>query len=57
MTQIRLITNEEDYQQALTRLDTLMDLDPPEESEAALELEALALLIQSYEKILCIPNR
>lgn len=50
MTQIRLITNEDDYQQALTRLDMLMDLDPPEESEAALELEALALLIQSYEK-------
>ena len=24
MTQIRLITNEDDYQQALTRLDTLI---------------------------------
>ena len=50
MAQVNLITNETDYHQALERLDVLMDLDPTEESEAGLELEALALLIQSYEK-------
>lgn len=50
MTYINLITNESEYQYAITRLDELMNLEPAENSNEGLELEALALLIQSYEK-------
>lgn len=48
MNNIPLIRTEDDYIQAMQRLDLLMDSDLNEEE--SLELEALALLIQAYER-------
>ncbi|MGR6980915.1 helix-turn-helix domain-containing protein [Testudinibacter sp. P27/CKL/0425] len=49
MKSVKLIANEQDYREALARLSDLMDLEPEEESENGLELNALALLIAAYE--------
>jgi HTH-type transcriptional regulator/antitoxin HigA len=45
---VKPIRNEEDYQQALTELDGLMDAEPG--TEAFDRLDVLATLIQAYER-------
>ncbi|MFL0806447.1 MAG: ImmA/IrrE family metallo-endopeptidase [Oceanobacter sp.] len=49
MNPIKIIKNDDEHQCALARLDALFDLDPAEGSEAADELELLAMLIEQYE--------
>ncbi len=46
---MKLIKNEKDYEDALSRVEELMDIDPLEGSDEAEELELLALLINTYE--------
>lgn len=46
---IKLIVTEQDYNEAMARIDALMDLDPEENSIEDIELNALALLIEQYE--------
>jgi len=50
MTHIKIIKNNEEHEQALTRLEFLMDEDPDEFSIEADELDVLALLIERYEQ-------
>ena len=47
---IRPIHNEKDYDDALDRVDYLMDLDPEMGTKESDELEVLALLIEKYEE-------
>jgi HTH-type transcriptional regulator/antitoxin HigA len=47
---IRPIHNETDYDNALDRVDELMDLNPAMHSHQSNELEILALLIEKYEE-------
>ncbi len=47
---IRPIHNEKDYDNALDRVDELMDLDPELGTQDSDELEVLALLIEKYEE-------
>ncbi|MDZ7794895.1 MAG: hypothetical protein U5P10_14745 [Spirochaetia bacterium] len=46
---MKLIKNEKDYEQALSRVEELIDIEPLEGSDEAEELELLALLINTYE--------
>lgn len=48
---INKIENELEYDQALKRVDELMELNPPLETNESEELENLVLLIKEYEKI------
>ena len=50
MNHIKLIKTEQDHEQALSRLMTLMDLDPKPNTVAGDELDVLALLIEKYEE-------
>lgn len=50
MNKIKVIKNEQEHAQALERLMALMDQDPAEGTEAADELELLALVIEKYEE-------
>jgi len=50
MNHIKLIKSEQDHEQALARLMTLMDLDPEVGSVEDDELDVLALLIEKYEE-------
>lgn len=50
MNNVKVIKNEQEHAQALERLMALMDQDPAEGSEAADELELLALVIEKYEE-------
>lgn len=45
----KIIKNETDYNQALARVEELIDLDPEAHTPEAEELELLALLINTYE--------
>jgi len=45
----KIIKSEEDYEEALARVDELMDLDPEPESLEGQELELLAVLIERFE--------
>ncbi|MDQ7084061.1 MAG: DNA-binding protein [Sulfurovum sp.] len=47
---IRPIHNEKDYDNALDRVDKLMDLDPELGTQDSDELEVLAILIEKYEE-------
>jgi HTH-type transcriptional regulator/antitoxin HigA len=47
---IRLIHNETDYDNALDRVDELMNLNPDMGTSESDELEVLALLIEKYEE-------
>lgn len=47
---IRLIHNEKDYDNALDRVDELMDLNPVMHTAQSDELEVLVLLIEKYEE-------
>ena len=47
---IRPIHNETDYDNALDRVDTLMELDPAMGTIESDELEVLVLLIEKYEE-------
>jgi HTH-type transcriptional regulator/antitoxin HigA len=47
---IKPIKTEEDYNQALDRVDVLMDLDPKLNTKESDELEILVLLIEKYEE-------
>lgn len=47
---IRPIHNENDYDKALDRVDTLMELDPAMGTIESDELEVLVLLIEKYEE-------
>lgn len=46
---IRPIRNDNDHEQALARLTTLLERDPAPESDASAELEVLTTLIEQYE--------
>jgi len=47
---IRPIHNEQDYDEALDRIDELMDLNPTLNTPQSDELEVLALLVEKYEE-------
>lgn len=47
---LKLIKNEKEYDKALNRVDTLMDLNPQLGSEESDELEVLVMLIEKYEE-------
>ena len=47
---IRPIKTETEYEQALTRVDTLMEINPAEGSPENDELEVLVILIEKYEE-------
>ena len=47
---IRLIHNEEDYDETLDRIEVLMDLNPDLGTAKSDELEVLALLVEKYEE-------
>ena len=49
MDMVKIIKSDTDLETALTRLGELMDLNPAPESDADLELQALAALITAYE--------
>ncbi|GAB3373287.1 ImmA/IrrE family metallo-endopeptidase [Spongiibacter taiwanensis] len=50
MNHIKLIRDDATHQQALARLDYLMEADPQENSAEAEELEVLSVLIEHYEE-------
>ncbi|SFR52941.1 ImmA/IrrE family metallo-endopeptidase [Thiomicrospira sp. ALE5] len=50
MNNVKVIKNEQEHAQALERLMALMDQNPAEGTEAADELELLALVIEKYEE-------
>jgi len=47
---IRPIHNEEDYDEALDRIEVLMDLNPDLGTAKSDELEVLAILVEKYEE-------
>lgn len=48
--QLKLIKNEKEYDEALNRIDELMELNPKLGTQESDELEILALLIEKYEE-------
>lgn len=49
MTQLKVIQDEAEHQQALACLAELMEQDPPAESPESTELDVLAVLIEDFE--------
>ncbi len=47
---LKLIKNEKEYDEALSRVDALMELDPKLGSKESDELEVLVMLIEKYEE-------
>lgn len=47
----RVIKNNADHDEALRRIDALMDGDPSPKSDAGRELELLSMLVEQYEDI------
>lgn len=47
---LKLIKNEKDYDDALSRVEFLMELNPKLETKESDELEVLAMLIEKYEE-------
>lgn len=45
------IRTEQDYQEAVKRLDTLLDMNPDPGSDLDDELEVLTTLVQAYEQV------
>lgn len=46
---MKTIRNNQDYENALNRIEELIDIDPEQNTELADELEVLSLLIEKYE--------
>ncbi len=46
---LKLIKNENDYEEALSEIDVLMDLDPDPGTPESDKLEVLSLIIREYE--------
>ncbi|ESQ11624.1 MAG: hypothetical protein N838_35000, partial [Thiohalocapsa sp. PB-PSB1] len=49
MTQLKIIQDETEHQQALARLAELMEQDPPADSAESAEINVLAVLIEDFE--------
>ena len=49
--QLKIIKNEKEYDEALNRIDELMELNSELETKESAELEILVLLVEKYEKI------
>ena len=49
--QLKIIKNEKEYDEALNRIDELMELNPDLGTKESDELEILALLVEKYEEI------
>ncbi len=49
--QLKIIKNEKEYDEALNRIDELMELNPAIETPQSDELEILVLLVEKYEEI------
>ena len=49
--QLKIIKNEKEYDEALNRIDELMELNPALETKESDELEILVLLVEKYEEI------
>ncbi|WP_367268154.1 type II toxin-antitoxin system HigA family antitoxin, partial [uncultured Thiohalocapsa sp.] len=49
MTQLKIIQDEAEHQQALARLSDLMEQNPPADSPESVEIDVLALLIEDFE--------
>ncbi len=47
---LKLIKNENEYDKALERVDTLMDINPKLGSKDSDELEVLVMLVEKYEE-------
>ncbi len=47
---MKIIRNEEEYQQALHRIDELLELDPKQGSSLSDELDILVLVVEKYEE-------
>lgn len=45
---MKIIRNNLDYENALNRIEELIDIDPEQNTELADELEVLSLLIEKY---------
>lgn len=50
MDSVKIIKTHQDHEEALNRLDALMDLNPAPNSDEDLELQALSVLIAAYEE-------
>jgi len=50
MNHIKLIKSEQDHEQALARLMSLMEMEPEENSAESDEMDVLAVLIEKYEE-------
>ena len=50
MNHIKLIKSEQDHEQALVRLMSLMEIEPEENSAESDEMDVLAVLIEKYEE-------
>lgn len=51
MFEINKISNEKEYEEALTRVDELMKLNPESNTKESLELENLVSVILEYENL------
>lgn len=49
--QLKIIKNEKEYDEALNRIDELMELNPELGTKENDELEILVLLVEKYEEI------
>ena len=49
--QLKIIKNEKEYDEALNRIDELMELNPDLGTKESDELEILVLLVEKYEEI------
>ena len=49
--QLKIIKNEKEYDEALNRIDELMELNPKIGTKESDELEILVLLVEKYEEI------
>ena len=49
--QLKIIKNEKEYDEALNRIDELMELNPEVGTQQSDELKNLVLLVEKYEEI------
>jgi len=49
--QLKIIKNEKEYDEALNKIDELMELNPALVTKESDELEILILLVEKYEEI------
>ena len=47
---LKTIKTKESYQKSIKRVEDLIDIDPPDDSPEADELEVLSILIEDYER-------